>query len=416
MSTSFEIYVFVLCAMVFIALGAAFTVMIVFITRLNIKLIRTGVEDEKIENEYAKSQLNKKTKIITILDKTFTYLICFIVITCFAIALYVNVKGNKVAGELPVVQVVKSASMSEKHEKNDHLEKYNLHDQIQSFDLIITHKLPGEFELELFDIVVYEIDNVLLVHRIVGIEEPNEEHPNERYFLLQGDAVETPDRFPVRYNQMKSIYKGERIPFVGSFVAFMQSPAGYLCILAVILTIVATPLVEKKLKKVKEERFILINESAQSEQIQPIQTDMVVVEQSLEQNEEIFEEKNAFDFGNGKTFFEKIAVGDSVLKQRYLGIFNYLMQIDGVRVIISKKFLTFKRKRTPIAKLAVKGKTLNAYIALNPNDYLESKYIFNDLSDKKSYANYPMRVKITSDRQVKWFKELVSEVLKEKEQ
>ena len=56
----------------------------------------------------------------------------------------------------------------------------------------------------------------------------------------------------------------------------------------------------------------------------------------------------------------------------------------------------------------MRGKTLNAYIALNPSDYSESKYIFTDASNVKKYKNYAMRVRLTSNRQVKWLLELIS--------
>jgi hypothetical protein len=103
-------------------------------------------------------------------------------------------------------------------------------------------------DLKLYDVVLYEVDGILLSHRIVGIEEPNEKHPDQRYFLLQGDAVESPDRFPVKYEQIKGIWRGEKIPFIGSFVLFMQSPAGWLCVLLVIVSMIATPRMEKKIK------------------------------------------------------------------------------------------------------------------------------------------------------------------------
>ena len=110
--------------------------------------------------------------------------------------------------------------------------------------------------MKLYDIVVYEVYDNLVIHRIVQIEEPNEKHPNERYFLLQGDDVHYPDKFPVKYKQMKGIYKGERVPMVGSFVMFLQSPAGYLCILLVVFALIAIPMMEKKIKKEEVERLI----------------------------------------------------------------------------------------------------------------------------------------------------------------
>ena len=149
--------------------------------------------------------------------------------------------------------------MSKKHENNTYLFENNLNDQFQTFDMILTYKIPPEEDLQLYDIVVYEVDGGLVVHRIVGIIEPNEFHPNERHFLLQGDAVETPDRFPVRYNQMQAIYRGKRIPYIGSFVSFLQSPAGWMCMILIVVAIVAMPILEKKIEKAKAERWALLS-------------------------------------------------------------------------------------------------------------------------------------------------------------
>ncbi len=166
--------------------------------------------------------------------------------------------------------------MQTKNEKNRYLFENHLDNQFATFDLIITRKLPAESELKLYDIVVYEKDGLLLVHRIVGIEEPNEKHPDERYFLLQGDAVSTPDVFPVKYSQMRGIYRNERIPFLGSFVWFMQSPAGYLCILLVVFAIICSPLMDKKVEKARAERLAILLAQLQSkaayEQVQKART------------------------------------------------------------------------------------------------------------------------------------------------
>ena len=72
---------------------------------------------------------------------------------------------------------------------------------------------------------------------------------------MRGDSVWYSDDYPVTYDQMKAVYRGEKIPYVGSFFAFMQSPAGYLCILLVVFAVVATPVVEKKFWYAKVERL-----------------------------------------------------------------------------------------------------------------------------------------------------------------
>ena len=155
--------------------------------------------------------------------------------------------------------------MAKKNPENEYLFDNKIDNQLQTFDLICTEKLPAEKDLKLYDIVVYEMDDILVVHRIIEIEEPNAAHPDERYFLMQGDAVETPDRFPVRYEQMKAIYSGERIPFVGSFILFMQSPAGYLCILLVIVAIIATPYLNRRISSERNARFEIISPDTSQE-------------------------------------------------------------------------------------------------------------------------------------------------------
>ncbi len=255
--SNYEIYTFLLCLIVFVLLTVLFTALLAHNVKLSVKLIRTGAEDERIKTEYERAQAKGKQgglvgKLISLL---FTLLLCLF---C-ALSVYVNLAshnhGGVISKHIPSISVVQSGSMSYKHEKNKYLETNGLDDQMQTFDLIFTHALPDEMELKLYDIVVYEADDTLIIHRIVGIEEPNENHPDQRYFVMQGDALENPDRFPVYYSQMRAIYKGERIPFVGSFVSFLQSPAGYLCILLVLLTLIVVPLAERKIAREERKRL-----------------------------------------------------------------------------------------------------------------------------------------------------------------
>ena len=105
-------------------------------------------------------------------------------------------------------------------------------------------------DLKLYDVVVYEVNGTLVVHRIIGIEEPNKNHPEERYFLLKGDASEYKDRYPVKYEQMKAIYKGETIPYIGVFILFFQSTLGYIAMAIILGYCIIIPLAEKELDKI----------------------------------------------------------------------------------------------------------------------------------------------------------------------
>ena len=157
---------------------------------------------------------------------------------------------DKFSEDIPTYRVICSESMGSKHPSNHYLDENNLDNQIQMFDIAKFKKVTSQDEIQLYDIVVYEIDETLVCHRIVDIKDSRE----GIVYILQGDAVGSPDYSPVKYSQIKAEYTGEKINFVGSFVLFLQSPAGWLCVALTIFTIFATPLVEGKLKKERKNR------------------------------------------------------------------------------------------------------------------------------------------------------------------
>ena len=254
--SEFDWYVFFLCLIVFILLTVTFTYLITLIVKLTVRLIRSGEEDESLLKEY---NSNKKKKASSkILDCLVTIILCGAMLAAFLFSLAVNLQEDKYFSNIPTLKVVTSSSMASRFKNNTYLFENDLKDQVDVYDLLLTYEVPPEEALELYDIVVYEVEGKMVLHRIIGIEEPNLNHPNERYFLCQGDALERPDRFPVLYSQIHGIYRGEKIPFVGSFILFMQSPAGWLCILLVIFALVATPIVERKLLEEHQKRFALM--------------------------------------------------------------------------------------------------------------------------------------------------------------
>ncbi len=401
--TSIEIYTLILCLIVFVLLTSLGIFAIVVIYRLTTKLIKGGLQDEAIVAEFSKDK--KQSKLSRAIDFFVLLILCLFIGVIAVSSVYINCTQNTYFENVPTYRVVKTDSMSKQNEKNKYLFTNNLNNQIQTFDLIAMYKLPEEKDLKLYDIVIYEVDGILIVHRIVGIEEPNANHPNERHFKLQGDAVDSPDRFPVLYSQMKGIYRGERIPFVGSFVLFMQSPAGWMCILLVFVSIIATPILDKKLLNARKARYALITsvEVATTE----VSTDNAILQNNASNLRFV-------NFGQRKTFYEKLADSSEQMQNRYNAIKELLLRIEGVRVIEANTQHTYKCKTNGIARLFFKGKTLNVCLGLNPNDYKDSKYIFTDLSQKEKYKNYPMCLKLTSERQTRWAKELILALAKSK--
>lgn len=255
--SQYEIYTFILCLIVFVILTAFSVILLGWIIKLSLSLIRGGAEDKALLlEEEEKKKHPKKIGVSDVFSFIFSLVVCLALVASFLFSVYVQATKGKAANGVPSLKVVQSGSMSYADKKNTYLKENNVDNHLQTFDLILTEHLPDEFDLQLYDIVVYEQQNgEMVIHRIVGIEEPNQSHPDCRHFKLQGDAVPYPDSYPVLYSQMRGIWTGYRVPFVGSFIMFMQSPAGWICILLMIIAWIAVPLISKKVEKSKAMRL-----------------------------------------------------------------------------------------------------------------------------------------------------------------
>lgn len=523
---TYEGYVFLVCLIVFLTFTILFTFVIALIVKMKLKMIRNGLEDEEIKKE--EENKANASRFGLILSKTITSVFIVVLAVAFAFSLYLNFTEGKAANGIPSLKVVRTSSMSEKNKNNKYLFDNSLDNQIQAFDMIVTRHLPKEEDLKLYDIVVYKKGDAYIIHRIIGIEEPNEKHPNCRQFLLQGDANYIPDEFPVLYDQMIGIYQGERIPYVGTIVLFLQSPAGYLCLLLVAFAIIATPLVEKKLEKEKRARLslavtteIAVTNIATCETLQEITFSDNETEESILSAEELLANwhaqlvyvlsqiknvnreisRSGEIYRKGKDFVAKLSIKDKYLfaeldlnandyqsklydfndvagvnakveckiltrqnlenVKKILATYGKNIQLEMPKDVVidiptvsdfdrlknktpltfkqklrrlslekkeiikdivkileekpkvskweSKKGLTFKSGRRPLVKIAIKGKSIYTYLAVDPKEYVLSKYGIKDVSNVKAHKDYPSECKITSSRKLKYLKEIINE-------
>ncbi len=412
-----EIYSLILCLVVLVGLVALFSYFLVNGIKQRIKLIALGDEDQEIKIEYEKA--NKKPSVWDTIAKIFSLVVTVMLCCIFAFAIYINLTEEKRANGIPSLKVVQSASMSYKNSNNGYLSKNGLDDQLQVYDLILTRHLPDEFDLKLYDIVVYQAENGdMVIHRIVGIEEPNEKHPEHRYFKLQGDAIAYPDTYPVTYSQMRGIYVGEKIPFAGSVVMFMQSPAGYFCIALIVISIILFPLMEKKINEAKKQRLQVLLNSSEALVEEPAKALLGTVEElaieasraALEAEEELAVDSSFGRFRrkkNDKTFFQRLSESTQQTKEFYKELCALLEEEAKVSKKDWAKHISYRAHGKPLAKMTIRGKTLNLYINLDPKEFKESKYVFTDLSEYKKHSSCPMHIKLTSKRKVKHSKELL---------
>ena len=94
-------------------------------------------------------------------------------------------------------------------------------DHIEVGDLIFVGKTEAE-ELEVGDVIAFMEGKVVVTHRIIEVQTGENGEP---MFITKGDANNAQDQRPVTANNLVGIYKA-RIPKVGDFALFLQTPMG----------------------------------------------------------------------------------------------------------------------------------------------------------------------------------------------
>lgn len=107
-----------------------------------------------------------------------------------------------------------------------------------------------------------------------------------------------------------------------------------------------------------------------------------------------------------KSYTAKLALAKDEVQGWYNEVKNYLLSY-GANSRVSWNYDAFNIGRKAVAKLNITGKTLSIYIALEPAEYVDSKYHAKDVSSSKKYEQTPTSMKIKSDRGVKFAKELI---------
>ena len=114
-------------------------------------------------------------------------------------------------------------------------------------------------------------------------------------------------------------------------------------------------------------------------------------------------------YGNyDRSFIARLILADGVLKERYVRLADELLGYKKMRSRISWAYATFACGRCVVARVAIKGKTLCLYLALDPAAYTGSKRGVSDVSGIKKYSAVPTRIKVRSERGVSFASRLIS--------
>ena len=144
-----------------------------------------------------------------------------------------------------------------------------------------------------------------------------------------------------------------------------------------------------------------------------------VMETDCGMDDEITQIKTVVENGNvryivikySKSFLAKLIQSDDETKWYYSQLKNRLCSYDGVKSRISWKWESFRSGKKTLAKLRLRGKTLSFCLALNADDYADSKYKVESLAEIKAYADTPCMYRIKNDRRLKYGGELIDELM-----
>ena len=107
------------------------------------------------------------------------------------------------------------------------------------------------------------------------------------------------------------------------------------------------------------------------------------------------------------SFEAKLRLADEEIKERYKAFCNEVALYKGLKIKGTFRQQRIYRGRKTLGLILFRGKTLCVAFALNPYDYIDTKYRGIDKSDKKRFENTPMLFKLTSARKLEHAKYLL---------
>jgi hypothetical protein len=110
-----------------------------------------------------------------------------------------------------------------------------------------------------------------------------------------------------------------------------------------------------------------------------------------------------------RSFTARLAQSSDENKAYYSSLKNEILSYKKANSRISWNCDSINAGREIIAKFVIRGKTLCLYLALNANDYNDSKYKVEAV-DSKRYGDVPCLYRIKNDRRAKYAKELIADV------
>lgn len=113
-------------------------------------------------------------------------------------------------------------------------------------------------------------------------------------------------------------------------------------------------------------------------------------------------------------FAVKLLALDKNVQGYYDAINNAFYTYRKINIRLSLKGVSYRFGKELVAKLAIRGKTMKLYLALDLDKFNEKVYFQKDSGDVKTYAEVPFTVKVKSDRGLSNALKLITALCEEK--
>ena len=242
--------------------------------------------DQLTHSPTQQSDTKPKKSIPRIIGDVVFYAVILTIIIAGVIGIIGKIKGknNSIIVFGYSFYVVQTNSMERKNEAYaDFLEGHD--DQIQVGDLVITKKIPKNYDLQLYDIVTFEREGRTIIHRIVKITDSS----NGPLYTTRGDSNNTNDGKRSR-DLLTGILVKNAGPKAGKIVSFLQSTWGIAAIagsfaIIIIATLLLSDDKNKKKKNAEDDKETPTPAIETIDETSPATDDPLTDEQTLVQPE-----------------------------------------------------------------------------------------------------------------------------------
>ncbi len=244
------------------------------------KQIKYGFEDKELNDEITstlyktnKKNLSRNENLITYKDviareKSITSKLHIVmdvvsgVIIAFLLAIFITGltyrinNDNLFIGNTTYMTILTS-SMEEKNEDNDYLLTYDLNDQITQYSLIGIDKINSEDDIELYDILAYKHDDIVIVHRVVEIKENDK---GETIYRLQGDSNPSSLSYEkeLTFDNFIGKYNGYQNYGLGVTLTYIKSNIGIIAVLGAAIFLFLATYAEEMINNEYKTRLLLL--------------------------------------------------------------------------------------------------------------------------------------------------------------